>query len=580
MGRFFAGCLKNKMRGMLAAIFLVMATLVVAAEPTGRQIVPADAAVVVEINRPLAVLDNPLFRDLWAILNESTEFQKGRGAYDVDRLVQAVRFFETTYGVDWRQGVEALTAGGIVVALQAGKDAAVMAVVTCDQAKTALRLLDTAHDLIRKQAGQNANNVIQSTRYRERDCYKLGELYYSVTGSQVLLSNKRAGLESMLDRADQPVAAYDPPAGNREPLLRVTGNVKVLRDDPKFQKGLKLPAEDANAVALLGGYLDLLRRGDAVVAEVWLNEQAIDLSLRVNAGSQGMLPALRGFFAATTNATAAVPLQPSNAIFTASWYHDYSALWNVRTELLDAERIKRAEDENAKQVAAGQVGILDVVKLLGPHYRLVVIPQTENIYRFPLTERLPAAAIAVDVLNEGSFREQVIVQFEKFLKTPIAMFIGSAHVATHREATLTSLRLRDDPQAAAEGGRIKYSFNPCYTLTRGHFVLGSTEEVVRAVVDELERAATPQAAEESSTAGHVTDYLWLSLERAAKEIDGFQDRIVRGAVFGQGLSITEANHEIDVFRRFLVRIGGIKSRTTIGPDIFEIQARIGHDEQP
>lgn len=566
--------------GVFAAIALCVSGWAVAADPVARQMAPADAVVVVEINRPLAVFDNPLVRDLWVILNESREFQKGRGTYDFERLVQVVRYFETSQGVDWRRGLEALTAGGIVVAVQGGKQATVTAIVTADQTKTTQRLLDTLHDLIRRQAG-NAKDVIQSTRYRDQDCYQVGELHYAIVGPQVLLANRKTGLEGLLDRllsGSEKTDADDPATAEAQPLLRVSANLKVLREEPKLQKGLKLPGEDANAVALLGGYLDLLARGDSVVAEAWLRERSLDVGVRVNAGTTGIMPGLRGFFAATSDATAAVPFQVSNAIFTASWYRDYAALWNARNELLQPEHIKRAEDENEKQIAAGQVGFVNVVKLLGPHFRVVAIPQSEIVYRLPLTERLPAAAVAVDVRDETAFREQVITQFEKFLKTPIAMFLGATRVSTHKEATLTALRLRDDPQAAADGSKIKYSFNPCYTLTRGHFVLGSTEEVVRTVVDELEKASKPQAADEPLTAGHVTDVQWLSLERVADELKGFQDRIVRGAVFGQGLSITEANHEVDVLRRFLVRIGGVKTRSTIGPETFEFQARIGHDE--
>lgn len=567
------------------AMFAAMATAAQAGEPAPRNLIPSDAVLTVEITRPLSVLNSRLGQDLWSILKASAEVEKRLASPAAGRIVEAARFVESSLGAGWREGFDALTAGGVLFAVRAGAEPTVYLVVTSDREETLRRFVDAAQKMIRsraEQAGAAGRGALIASTYRDHTCHQVGDAHYAVAGRRLLYSNRRSGLESLLDRlaGDAKSAPFNPPADlesadapGSPPLVRVVAHLKVLREDPNAQKRLALPSDNPGLIALLGGYVDLLRRADFAAATLSLKDAAVELHVRATAGSAGMVPSLRPFFATDSDAMAAPLLQPAGALYSASWFRDYSALWNARSELVTAERVKVLDDENAKQVQAGQIGVANLVKSLGPHLRVVAAPQREEVYRLPLAERLPAAALVVDVRNEQGFREQVLTQFEKFARSPIALFLGTIRSTSYKNATLVGLKLRDDDKTAGTGSKLRYSANPAYTLTRGHFIVGSTEEIVRTVIDELDRlAAAPPVA---AGASHVTDMQQLSFAQLGDEIKSLRDRFVRNAVLNQGLSVSEADCEVEIFRRVLARLGRLTTRTTLTADEFEFRLRIG-----
>src|SRR5712672_517697 len=90
---------------------------VAAAEPAARELISPNSAVVVEVNRPLDLLDSPLSHDVWELIRETDGVKQKLTSPEIDKFRQAAKFIEKSLGVDWRTGINRLTAGGIVFAV-------------------------------------------------------------------------------------------------------------------------------------------------------------------------------------------------------------------------------------------------------------------------------------------------------------------------------------------------------------------------------------------------------------------------------------------------------------------------------
>jgi hypothetical protein len=354
-----------------------------AAEPVARELDSRDLAsprmaLLIEVDRPIQLIENPLGRDVWELVRQSSGVQQALNSPEVDRFRQAGKFIEKSLAVDWRTGLSRLTAGGVIVVVQPTKQSsepAVTVVVTAADQQTLKQFLDAVQVEIRRNAQPAAANngkvtpqensrdqspagktsQAETIRYRSFDIQRVGNGFFSVIGRQLVASNMQKSLEGALDRLAGAAAEqrYDLPtslrlvdANGNAPAIRVTANLRVAREDPNIQSGLQLPANELPPVFLLGGYLDLLRRADFAAAGLFVNGPAHELRVRIPAGSEGMSAGLRGFFASASTESAPPLLRPTGTIFSAGWFRDYQKLWGARSELVNSELLMELDAAN------------------------------------------------------------------------------------------------------------------------------------------------------------------------------------------------------------------------------------------
>jgi len=584
-------------RVLLTILFITgsIRTLV-AAEPGARDLVSPDSALVVEINRPLQLIDNPLGRDVWELLRETNGVKQALGSPDFDKFRQAAKFIEKSLGVDWQTGIGRLTAGGIVVAIgqkTPPAEPAVTAIVTAADEQTLKQFIDSVRSEISRAESSRTGNPegkapeSQSTKYRSYDCQTVGNGHFSQIGRQLVVSNTKSGLESALDRlaGAAPNKAFDPPAALRladstgnAPVILATINLKLLREDPKTQAGLTLPANDPIPVVLLGGYLDLFRRADFAAAGLFVDGPAYELKLRFPVGSEGTYAGLRGYFASESTDSAPPLLRPAGTIFTAGWFRDYEKLWVARNELFNPELVKKLEADNAKAQSEGpRIGLADVVHFLGPHFRFVATRPQESVYKIKLEERLPEFALVVAARDEAGIRQRVVPAADSLLWLGVTSTnLGEIKPTEYRGAKISSVRFTEKPDITDPEKLVLYNFDPSYALTRGNLIVGSTAGIVRNVIDELERQGTEPA---TPRAERPTDRQQLSLTELSELFRGYQSRLVRGAVLNQGLAPSDAEKEVGVFHQLLKRLGGLNIGSFVADDHFDLSLRLGPIEE-
>lgn len=574
-----------------------------AAEIAARDLVPPETALLVEINRPLQVIDNALAQDVWELLRDTSGVKQALTSPDVDKFRQASKFIEKSLGVDWKTGIGRLTSGGIVFAVGQKKgdaEPAVTAVVTAADEQTLKQFISAVQtEILRTANSPDAGDKdkekpkadVAATKYRSFDCHRVGNGHFSIVGRQLVVSNTKASLEAALDRLDgaAPNKAFEPPASLRlvdstgaAPVILATVNLKLLREDPKFQQGVTLPANDPVPVVLLGGYLDLLRRADFAAAGLFASGPAYELKVRFPVGTDGAFAGVRGFFASETTESAPPLLRPAGTLFTAGWFRDYKKLWDARGELFNAEVVKKLEADNAKAQSEGaRIGLADLVGFIGPHFRLVATRPQDLVYsKIKLEERLPAFAVVVSMRDEAGFRQRVVPAVDSLLWLGVTSSnLGEIKPSEYRGAKISTVRFTEKPDETAPEKLALYNFDPSYSLTKGALIVGSTAGIVRNLIDELERQAADSAVPTTSpTASRATDRQQLSLAELSELFRGYQARFVRGAVLNQGLAPADAEKEVDVLYQLLKRLGSVTAGSVIAGDRFDFSLRFGPAE--
>jgi hypothetical protein len=601
------------------AIFIGCGPWLVTADPVvakgvSRDLVARDLAspgmaLLIEVDRPLQLIDNPLGRDVWELVRQTSGMQQALASPEVDRFRQAAKFIEKSLAVDWHTGLARLTAGGIIVVVQPTKppaEPAVTVVVTAADEQTLQQFIDAVQVEIRRGANSaaatagnvaakaNLNNkspaqkgpAVETTSYRSFSIHRVGNGYFSLVGRQLIASNSGDQLESTLDRLADPAAvpAFELPASLRlvdangnAPAILATANLKMVRDDPKTQAGLVMPASDTLPQFLLGGYLDLFRRADFAAAGLFVNGSAYEVKIRFPVGSEGAYAGLHGFFATESAASAPPLLRPTGTIFSAGWFRDYQKLWEARSELVTPERLTELEAANERARAEGlRIGIADFAQWIGPQFRVVAARQRETVYKRKVDERLPALALVVGLRDETAVRDRILNPADGLLLIALGKIIDDYKKIDYRDAKLTTFRFAENADATDPGKAILYNFNPAYTIFRGQLILGTTAEIVRDLIDELGRQSQAGTVSESGVE-RATDRQEISLIEFGEFLRNFQDRLERGAVPGQGLSPAAAAKEIEIVHKLLKRLRSLTTSNVVAPDHFDIRIRLGGD---
>jgi hypothetical protein len=136
---------------------------------------------------------------------------------------------------------------------------------------------------------------------------------------------------------------------------------------------------------------------------------------------------------------------------------------------------------------------------------------------------------------------------------------------------VTTFRFAEKIAEGDPGKAVLLNFNPAWALAQKQIIIGSTAEIVRDLIDDLDR---PDAAG-SSQDERATDMQQVSLAEVSQFLMGFQERFVRGAVLEQGLTPKDAAKDIEVLHQLLKRIGTLTTSYVIAGDRFDINLRLG-----
>ncbi|GAB4147525.1 MAG: hypothetical protein Tsb009_20770 [Planctomycetaceae bacterium] len=532
-----------------------------AAEPSSHSLLPKTDPVTLECSQPGAIFSHPFFGTLSEQAAQSRLLSAIFDSPRFDRFRSLIQLTEQATKSDWQTLLSKLTAGGMVASFQPGKNGGVSLVMTTVSSKFLKKSLnDIRRELLSRISPSQQVHLLKTEAYRNRKFYRLGNIAYLSAGKQLLIASSEARLKHMIDRLpEKPIRHTASPSEAGKSTLRIQLDLQTLRKTPGLKKALQTPASDVGQVAILGGWLDILRHSSRLNFKVVLAKESLGVQLESALDEMKAEKLMPGFFAFGSSGKPAPLLMPAGTIYSASWFRDYRTLWQNRGRYLTKKTASQLEknDQTVQQqlsVIGGKTKPSVLFSGLGTHFRLVVLRQKENDYKVNLNDRFPAFAGAVDLRDESQFREQIT----PFLKgLGLILTFGEQKMlvknTTYRGQKLTSIRFRDDPVSASRTNQFRFQFSPTYCIAHHHFIMGSTVESVRKVLDELMKTDIPFS--EKSSDVQITERQYFSFEELANVLSDVQNGLAHRLTFSQGLSSDASRKELAIFANILKRFG-------------------------
>jgi hypothetical protein len=560
-------------------LFALFANAGAAAELSSKQLLPADSAVILEIRQPQIVFQHGLVKRLLPILEQSRAFRDVSGNPDLDIFRDSIQHFESQLGIPLPQIIDVCAGEGLLISATASQPPQFAAILTGRDPAQVARLPEVTLSLARKIVagkGQALPDPVAKS-HQGQAYFQFGELFYAVVGPRWLVANRESTLQGMLDRLTGAQAAGEAPlskhlsgSADAAPGVRLVADLPSLKQIPPFSQITKWPPPEVAPVILAAGWLDLVQRSPIVLLDVDLGHDAIAARIRFPASPDNPTPGTAGFFAAEPGATASPLLEPAHYIYSLSWYRDYWKMWENREKVPLPDKIKQLE----MQIAAVEKGNLgysgfDMIRLLGPHHRIVVTRPGPNPYKVEMLDRLPAFGVVLELKDEKEFKDRVLLPIQRILGIVAVTNKMVGQTIKHQDAEISALRFTEDPAAVKNSDRVRYNFEPSYSVTRGHLIVGSTSHLVRSLIDELDRLQRDAKPAESPAGPGLTERQNVRFEELANVLTDIHGLAVRNAVLNDGLTISEAESELKIVQQIVATLGQLQVHAGFGSDGFE-----------
>jgi hypothetical protein len=561
----------------VAVLFVLLATAI-ADDADPRAIIPGDAILSVRVAASAEIRQHPLVARIVDAISHSPELGRRWDAYPADPRAAGFLALAERLDLEPDELLLKLTAGGAALAVLKGSPPSVAVAFAAEDADLPARLVAELRALA-EQAAPQASDAVRHERRGEFECHFIGPLNLAVRGRSLLYASTPSALEQVIDRSQVRAPGGNAPAASAAmPFVTADMDLAQVRSlVPQFADALRIPSTDAGRTTFLGGWLDLLRQHDQATVQISPQGGRLSIELAVRHPGEGQTAAsLSGFFAREGAGQPASVLTVPGAIYAASWYRDLSALWEARRDLLTGEIADKLEQGNEQ--AATQLEVFgthlrpsDLITQFGPHFRVVLAGQEQPPYGVEVLDRLPAAALAFDLRDEQKVREMSA----PILRTLHLIMSGENRMLTteheYAGAKLVQLSLSEDAAEQRRGSSVRYNFRTTYSFTRGHFVIGTTPEIVQHVIDALDRPAAgadvvPQGA---------TEVQEFDLTRLGDAVRTLRSGVARGLVLNSGWDLDEAEREIDVWTDLLTALGRVETSAGFDGEGFRYHVTIG-----
>ena len=532
----------------------------------------------VRIVDPERLAGHPLMQRIVRLLETSQEWKRAnQETTGLIQLTESIGFIDRQLkSVGVEGGIKAIWQRGALVAIgEGGNDPPTGGVFLAQDAAAAKAFTDILQQWAATELGLKYEPVdIEGT-----PVLAAGNLHVAVIGHRVAWANRAEAMQKVLQHMQsvptEGAAATDPTL-----LADVHVSLAAVRKNPDFAKGLEVPASDFGLLTFFGGWTDLLRRHERLSIGLHAGEGetvAVRVGFRESASARP--DELKPFWA-HGDEKIAPPLHPPGTIQTFSWYRDYAGLWNNRRQLAQAavvDKVEKGDEDAGKQLAVFGTSFRpsELISQLGPHFRIVSVEQDKIPYdKVVVEDVLPAAVFLVDLRDEEKFRKMT----DPFVRLIGLIQGGEQRVLTVRQdykgASLLSFVFQETDEEVRKRPSNQYNFRVTSSITRGHFIIGTTPSVVQAVIDELD-----QPRDADSDPGAFTERQQISFPRLARQLGRMRSESIRKIVLGTGWTVEQAEHEYQVALGLIASLG--EANVHLGDDVdgFGIEFVLGGNSE-
>jgi hypothetical protein len=498
------------------------------------------------------------------------------------RFYQLVAYFEKELGAKWPELLDGLTGNGVALGVKIGPDPAPAVLViegkdeklTKEFVKLALQVLE------QEIARQEGPDKLVKEKYEEIETYHLGpNIHAARVGAALLLSNNRDALKLSLDLhlgKEKTSAAALPAVSDahqllpKDPLATFWLNMETVRDTPQGKEFYKRP-RDLNLTILAGGLLDVLSRTPYVTGGLYQEKGGFHATVRMPKGRDGMGPELLLHLPPEGQAGTRPLLEPRGVIFSDSFYLDVSRIWQDRKEFMGEKDAKNFEDldKRSGQFLSG----IKVSKLLqdaGAYHRVVVVNQPKGGYKITPKAATPAFAVVTEMRDPDAFSKSASTALRAagllYSTTQTKVELVEEKVG---DVTLVGYRFHEGNTYKVDVNDIRFNFSPCFARVGNQFLVASTKELGKELVEMLQSEAAGKAAGTNVVSGQRFYATGVADVLAATE-----EQLITQAILDQALAPDDAKAQVRELLNIIRRLGDLNIQTEYQKDEYRFDVRI------
>lgn len=579
--------MRCRLAGLAAWLCATMAcalvpSLALGQTPDPLRLIPDKIDAVAKIENPRALYDAVYGHDVFQSFLKLDAVQAFYDTTNFRRAFQLLAYFEKELGHPRLELLDRLAGGGIAVAAKFdGKNTVAVVVQGKDEELTKKFVA-----LARKIADQELARLdikakIETDSHRGHDIYRLGnDFHFARAGSALLFSNRKKGIDKMIDLSvggDKNTLAHAKFVAEvkdhlpKNPLVWGALNLEQIKEIQNVKNTLDTLSLDPTTMFLIGGLVDVIKRSPYVCAGVARDGPNFSARVVMPRGREGMAPLAAMFLPEDDKGTLPM-LQPPRVLSSTGYYLDLGKFWDSRAKILTPEQAKTIDNfeaQTGKYLKGMSLGT--ILSQAGKYHRIVVtIPETSPYKIKPLTQT-GSFAIVLDMRDQG------------FAKSMNTILRGAALAGTfqfgmrmveekHKEHTLVTYYFNEKKKIEADQQNIRFNFSPCFTHVGNQFVIASTFELGKDLIDCLEKESKDGTSPATSRT-HVFGPGLAANVRQAEEL------IVAQGILGLALPPAQAKKQFDELTRIVERLGRFEFETRYNPHDFRFDTRWEYSQQ-
>jgi hypothetical protein len=535
------------------------------------RLVPASVDLVLQVSAPqlLAwVMQQPSYQRL----RELAPVQELLETAQVRRFFQVVDYLGQRLNLSRTELLSRLAGNGAVLGVRLGKEPAAALLVLQGQEEAWLqRFLTVSRELVEEElARREIPARWQPWTHQGIKGWHLAEkLYAAPIGAALVLSNDRELAQEASARAWATSERSNPQWAEArrllpaQPLAWLWLNLEPIRQQPGVREVLPQIEDFPLFTPFVAPWFDVMRRSPYLSAALTTEGQGLRLTLRLPRGTEGMSGKARLFLPETSVALRPL-LEPANTQFTAAMYLDLHRLWQQRQRFLDKKSLEELEKfEKNSGLYLGGVRLSKLLSQAGSQIRFVQVADTRAV-RPKEALAFPPFALVLEMRDpELARRLGTVLRTAALLATtqvPMKMVEEEYH-----GCKLVSYRFLADKLPSQGGKRFPTSISPTFGAVKDQFLLSSTVELARELVDELQQ-------EPRGTT--VAASCWkLSAAGIAASLRPLAGQLQAQFVLGQALPPEEAQKQVAALFRLLEGLGYLEAISIYQPQDYSLELR-------
>ena len=499
-------------------ILLLLATTPSLADgPRGAGWISSDAVAYVELARPSAIVDRLTHEPVRGLLESSPDFQKALESDEYRHARGALDAVTGALGTTWDKALLDLVGNGVILAVEPAQPPRAFLIATPRDPAFLAKAMETVQSLVRADAeGKGQPDPIKSAEHRGIRGYPIGPKgAYAIVDGTLVIADSAGSLKILIDRSlDHPDASKMLPA---DPLWQAQRKAQLADDTAAWALvridrvrqihpgALTIPPQVNPLLTILfADWVEAARKAPWVSASVTWTPERLGASLTLATPPGGYSDVFKRFVPAKGKGAPSLTL-PKGTIASLGLWRDLSSIWEVRSELFPPEVVQGFAqlDTFAGTFFGGRDFGTGVLGALGTDWRLVIARQDAATLDPKPDDKLPAFALIADIKpDDEDFAVRLKSAFQSFVglvnlgaaqtKAPPLM-LGSETVDGVMVSTSRFLK----PKASGKAGEpvnSRHNFSPCVAQVGNHFILSSSNSLIRDLIPALKNPSGPSDA--------------------------------------------------------------------------------------